>query len=118
MLLSLPYSGSPAVTEVPATPYSSAGSSGKAQDVTSMAFPDGQASRSRPAWDLTSPESSSLNQYIRHVFYKQDRFMPFRIEINGREHRRVVVVLEEKRRAYKVLDLDYAEGHEMERDEG
>lgn len=85
-------------------------------NITGIVFPDGKAGTDRPVWDLTNPESIDTHGYVRHVFPFKDKFVPLKLEVNGREHRRVVVVLEERSRAYKVLDLDYMEGHEMDKD--
>ncbi|KAF3041164.1 hypothetical protein E8E12_009334 [Didymella heteroderae] len=69
----------------------------------------------------TSPEQ--VQTYTIHVFARGERFVPHKLVVNGRKGRRVVVVLAEDGKHYRVLDLDYPEqrdGHEEadERAEG
>jgi len=71
-----------------------------------MALPDGHASRNRAVWDLS--KVAELQPYIRHTFAASDRFKPLKLEINGRRDRRVVCVLAEDLKHYRIFDLDFA----------
>ncbi|KKY15854.1 putative anaphase-promoting complex component cut20 [Diplodia seriata] len=45
--------------------------------------------------------------FVKHVFPSSERFTPVKIDINGRKDRRVVCVLGNDLKHYKVYDLDY-----------
>lgn len=58
-----------------------------------------------------------MQQYTIHVFEKEARFTPSKLVVNGCKGRRVVVVLAEDGKHYRVLDLDYPSQREEEDDE-
>lgn len=70
-----------------------------------MELPDGRAGSNRAVWDLS--RHTELQPYIRHTFAASDRFKPSRLEINGRKDRRVICVLAEDLRYYRIFDLDF-----------
>ncbi|QDS77693.1 hypothetical protein FKW77_003762 [Venturia effusa] len=51
---------------------------------------------------------------IRHTFGPEDMLKPLKIEINGRQDRRFIVVVGDDLRQLRILDLDYSEGDELE----
>lgn len=68
----------------------------------------------------TAIQAEQVHNYTIHVFAQGERFVPHKLVVNGRKGRRVVVVLAEDGKHYRVLDLDYpgrGYGHE-EGDEG
>ncbi|KAE9966098.1 hypothetical protein BLS_007224 [Venturia inaequalis] len=50
---------------------------------------------------------------VRHTFGPEDMLKPLKIEINGRQNRRFVVVVGDDLRQLRILDLDYSEGDEL-----
>ncbi|TID17887.1 hypothetical protein E6O75_ATG10532 [Venturia nashicola] len=50
---------------------------------------------------------------IKHTFGPEDMLKPLKIEINGRQNRRFVVVVGDDLRQLRILDLDYSEGDEL-----
>ncbi|KAK5139652.1 hypothetical protein LTR04_003428 [Oleoguttula sp. CCFEE 6159] len=61
----------------------------------------------RKTWDRSTV--AALRPYIRHTFFAAERFVPEKLAVNGRKHRRAVCVLGRDRRHYKVFDLDNME---------
>ncbi|KAJ4364769.1 hypothetical protein N0V95_000717 [Ascochyta clinopodiicola] len=63
---------------------------------------------------------AQIESLTKHVFDAEARFTPSKLVVNGRKGRRVVVVLAEDAKHYRVLDMDYpserAEGEEEERE--
>lgn len=59
-------------------------------------------------WTINRPDGPSL--HVMHVFPADHRFKPKLIDINGRKGRRVVCVLGDDLKTYKIFDLDSAEG--------
>lgn len=51
--------------------------------------------------------------HIRHTFGPEDMLKPLKMEINGRQNRRFVVVVGDDLRQLRILDLDYSEGDEL-----
>ncbi|KAF2756810.1 hypothetical protein EJ05DRAFT_418513, partial [Pseudovirgaria hyperparasitica] len=62
----------------------------------------------RTALDIS--QSDVFARYTIHTFVPTDRFVPLRLEVNGRKHRRVACVVGEDLKHYKVYDLDWVEG--------
>jgi anaphase-promoting complex subunit 4 len=118
VLLSLPYNGSPNFRWTvrpdapfqPPVPYQPRMGSGDVGDsISEMALPAGHAGGRRPVWDLSDPDAPETQRFVRHVFSTKERFIPVKLEVNGRQHRRVAVVLGEGLKTYKILDLDHGE---------
>ncbi|KAJ4988520.1 anaphase-promoting complex component Cut20/Apc4 [Stagonosporopsis vannaccii] len=63
---------------------------------------------------LTRLTPAVVQQYTIHVFEHEGRFTPARLAVNGRKGRRVVVVLAEDGKHYRVLDMDYPSQRENE----
>lgn len=61
-----------------------------------------------PPVEETSLSAEQVRTYTIHVFAAGERFVPHKLVVNGRKGRRVVVVLAEDGKHYRVLDLDYA----------
>lgn len=59
-------------------------------------------------WKSNRPGGPSL--HVMHVFQADNRFKPKLIDVNGRKDRRVVCVLGDDLKTYKIFDLDSAEG--------
>ncbi|KAJ4320944.1 hypothetical protein N0V94_003120 [Neodidymelliopsis sp. IMI 364377] len=62
----------------------------------------------------TALDAALVQQYTKHVFEREARFVPARLVVNGRKGRRVVVVLARDGKHYRVLDLDYLSEQEKE----
>ncbi|KAF2261798.1 hypothetical protein CC78DRAFT_341092 [Lojkania enalia] len=58
-----------------------------------------------PARQIVNFTNDRVAAYTRHVFEKE--FTPLRLVVNGMAGRRVVLVLGDDRKHYRVLDLDY-----------
>lgn len=109
LLLNFAYNGTLSDSPI-AQMYRSRGSSQKqaAVSLEAMQLPDGRAGSNRAVWDLS--QHTKLQPFVRHTFAASDRFKPLRLEINGRKGRRVVCVLAEDLRHYRIFDLDFAGG--------
>ncbi|KAF2143445.1 uncharacterized protein K452DRAFT_248016 [Aplosporella prunicola CBS 121167] len=109
-LLFLPYAFTPTTPDRPdiwpSTPNNAPS--------TAQALPTGTppAPSTRTAWDLSTPEAR--RPFVRHVFPAGERFTPLRIDVNGRKDRRVVCVVGDDLKHYKIYDLDYESGKEGE----
>ncbi|KAJ9638240.1 hypothetical protein H2199_006927 [Coniosporium tulheliwenetii] len=59
-----------------------------------FALPDGGPDdvMLRPVWHLE--DGKELQRFVKHVFRKDEGFLPTKLEVNGRKERRVVLVLE------------------------
>ncbi|EOD47257.1 putative anaphase-promoting complex component cut20 apc4 protein [Neofusicoccum parvum UCRNP2] len=68
----------------------------------------------RHIWSLDTAED--WQPLVRHVFPASERFAPVKIDVNGRKDRRVVCVLGDDLKHYKIYDLDYESGKEGEGD--
>ncbi|TKA59838.1 hypothetical protein B0A49_11528 [Cryomyces minteri] len=69
--------------------------------------PNRNHSDPRKTWDCST--ITALRPYIHHTFPAAERFVPEKLAVNGRKHRRAVCVLGRDRRHYKVFDLDNTE---------
>ncbi|PSN75426.1 hypothetical protein BS50DRAFT_628616 [Corynespora cassiicola Philippines] len=69
-------------------------------------LPNGVPAPHDPAASV-SISHQAITESARHVF--DAKFTPLRLVINGRKDRRVVLVLGDDRKHYRVLDLDYLE---------
>lgn len=107
---SLPSSLSSSSTTLPNLPYCA-----RTTSFASIQLPHGRADEARHVLDLSTPER--LRSYVKHVFPARERFVPVRLEVNGRKDRRVVCVLGEDLRHYKVFDLDYQKNEVVARRE-
>ncbi|KAF2466324.1 uncharacterized protein BDR25DRAFT_293734 [Lindgomyces ingoldianus] len=105
LLLSIPYTHSfspsvqpspPTTAAIPYTPLSA--------PFHSYTLPTGTPA---PATTRTTLplSTSAITNYTKHVF--EGRFMPLKLIVNGRKGRRVVVVLGDDRKHYRILDLDF-----------
>ncbi|KAB2577683.1 hypothetical protein DBV05_g3785 [Lasiodiplodia theobromae] len=112
-LLSLPYS-SYATEQTPSTLHHS--SEPMFQPASAYSLPDGMPlpDDSRQIWDLDTPDCWA--PFVKHVFPSSERFTPIKIDVNGRKDRRVVCVLGDDLKHYKIYDLDYDSGKEGEGD--
>lgn len=74
-----------------------------------FALPDGGADdlARRPVWHLE--DGKELQRFVKHVFPKEEGFVPAKLEVNGRKNRRVALVLDEEGRRWRVYDLDHAD---------
>lgn len=109
ILIALPYTPSPANKVIPYTPHPPA--------KTHSTFLPAGHSVSRKTDNESSHGTVTLTpdilrRHTRHVF--EGRFTPLKLVVNGREGRRVVVVLGSDCRHYRVLDLDFREGRGKE----
>jgi anaphase-promoting complex subunit 4 len=107
-------------------PYTSVLGAGEADSNTSIPYhtipatkngkhllPTGSAPTSSDR-KITTITPTVVQQYTIHVFEKEARFTPSKLVVNGRKGRRVVVVLAEDGKHYRVLDLDYPSQREEE----
>lgn len=72
-----------------------------------------------PPASLREPTQLSPTQVqglTRHVFETEARFTPSTFVVNGRKARRVLVVLAEDRKHYRILDMDYPSQRDEEKD--
>ncbi|KAF2737222.1 hypothetical protein EJ04DRAFT_488639 [Polyplosphaeria fusca] len=109
-LLALTYRGPASALPAPAPPPPPPPpSSSQKTDmaVNANLLPLGSAPRHRSMHAL---DAATCRRCTLHVF--EGRFQPVRMVVNGREGRRVVLVLGADGKHYRVLDLDYAEGSE------
>jgi anaphase-promoting complex subunit 4 len=51
-------------------------------------------------------DASVRRQYVRHIFPRDPKRVPMKMDVNGRKGRRVVCILYEDRLHYSVFDLD------------
>ncbi|KAF2104344.1 hypothetical protein NA57DRAFT_70554 [Rhizodiscina lignyota] len=78
-------------------------------DATMVKIKKPQASEEASvAWDTTN--SGPPRKHVIHAFSADSRFRPVHLNVNGRRDRRVVCVLGDDLKHYKVFDLDTAEG--------
>ncbi|KAL0259521.1 hypothetical protein SLS55_005258 [Diplodia seriata] len=77
------------------------------QSASRYSLPDGTPppDDSRQSWVMDTPDDWAV--FVKHVFPSSERFTPVKIDINGRKDRRVVCVLGNDLKHYKVYDLDY-----------
>ncbi|KAL1650708.1 hypothetical protein SLS58_000826 [Diplodia intermedia] len=77
------------------------------QSASRYSLPDGTppSDESRQTWVMDTPDDWAA--FVKHVFPSSERFTPAKIDINGRKDRRVVCVLGNDLKHYKVYDLDY-----------
>ncbi|EKG12239.1 hypothetical protein MPH_10646 [Macrophomina phaseolina MS6] len=113
-LLSFPYSAFSA-ERTPSTLHHSHNVSAS-HSASSSALPCGTPApdEAREVWNLEMPETWA--PFVRHVFPASERFTPLKIDVNGRKDRRVVCVLSDDLKHYKIYDLDYESGKEGEAD--
>ncbi|KAK7545985.1 anaphase-promoting complex, cyclosome, subunit 4-domain-containing protein [Phyllosticta citricarpa] len=80
-----------------------------AQETSAYALPGGSAIplENRDSWQFEAANTDHWSRYVKHVFPAGDHFVPLRLEVNGRKDRRIVCVLGEDLRHYKIFDLDY-----------
>ncbi|KAK8182382.1 anaphase-promoting complex, cyclosome, subunit 4-domain-containing protein [Phyllosticta citribraziliensis] len=80
-----------------------------AQETLAHALPGGSAIplENRDGWQFEAADSERWSRYVKHVFRAGDHFVPLRLEVNGRKDRRIVCVLGEDLKHYKIFDLDY-----------
>ena len=64
--------------------------------------------------NTSTVSAREVQQYTIHVFEREARFSPARLVVNGRKGRRVIVVLAQDGKHYRVLDLDYPSQHKEE----
>lgn len=60
------------------------------------------------AWDPST--SGPRRKHVIHAFSADSRFRPVHLNVNGRKDRRVVCVLGDDLKHYKLFDLDSVEG--------
>lgn len=72
-----------------------------------MRLPDGHAGNARTLLDFS--QQTKIKPFIKHIFPASERFVPFKLEVNGRKGRRVACVMGEDLRHYKIFDLDFRE---------
>ena len=110
-ILRIPYTAA-GQSEDPALSYRTL----SAAETADRLLPTGTApaAASRTVAEFTPAQ---LQQYTIHVFEREGRFTPTRLVVNGRKGRRVVVVLAEDGKHYRVLDLDYPSQREEEEGE-
>ncbi|KAF2085557.1 hypothetical protein K490DRAFT_46593 [Saccharata proteae CBS 121410] len=82
---------------------------------STVGLPDGECPpvQARPIWRVETIDD--LLPHVKHVFPASERFSPIKIDVNGRKDRRVVCVLGDDLKHFKVYDLDY-EGEGLEGD--
>ncbi|KAK7717006.1 hypothetical protein SLS57_006413 [Botryosphaeria dothidea] len=113
-LLSFPYSAL-STEQAPSTLHHSQNAA-DSHHAASSALPQGrpQSDDAREIWSLDIPEAWA--PFVKHVFPASERFTPIKIDVNGRKDRRVVCVLGDDLKHYKIYDLDYDSGKEGEAD--
>ncbi|KAF1811483.1 hypothetical protein P152DRAFT_515037 [Eremomyces bilateralis CBS 781.70] len=67
-------------------------------------LPNGQPRTVAPAIRLSLEQTE---RFIKHKFNENERFRPLKMEVNGRKNRRVLCVVGEDLRQYRILDLDF-----------
>ncbi|KAK8233790.1 anaphase-promoting complex, cyclosome, subunit 4-domain-containing protein [Phyllosticta capitalensis] len=80
-----------------------------APETGAHAMPSGSAIplEKRDSWRLEAVGADDWRGYVKHVFPAGDHFVPLRLEVNGRKDRRIICILGEDLRHYKIFDLDY-----------
>jgi anaphase-promoting complex subunit 4 len=66
--------------------------------------------------NIVSITQDTVQKHTQHVF--EGRFTPLKLVVNGRKGRRVIVVLGDDRKHYRVLDMDYRTKREKEDGDG
>lgn len=70
-------------------------------------LPNGQPSAVGPAIRLSLAQ---IERFVKHKFDAGEHFRPLMMEVNGRKDRRVICVVGEGLRQYRILDLDFQAG--------
>ncbi|KAF2461753.1 anaphase-promoting complex, cyclosome, subunit 4-domain-containing protein [Lineolata rhizophorae] len=105
-LLSIPYTAS-AGADAGIAQYGTSVSS--VARLESCALPNGKSGSVSHVITLGQGKDGT-DKYLRHAFSLDEDFIPAILHVNGRKDRRVVCILSEDGRMYKVLDLDYPDG--------
>lgn len=77
----------------------------------SLQLPNGAPPKDHQHLDLSTFEK--IQPHIKHIFPSTERFTPIKMDVNGRQDRRVVCVIGEDRRHYKIFDLDHSAEEEQ-----
>lgn len=78
-----------------------------ASRLESLQLPHGKAEGPRRSWKIKSMEDLGPLGVVKHRFSEKDHFSPLKLVVNGRKNRRVICVVGEDLKHYRVYDMDF-----------